>query len=247
MEAMSIVSREQVDILCITAHPDDVEISMAGTVLHHASLGRSVGLVELTAGELGTRGTPELRANEAEAAASVLGVRFRYQLGMADGFFSVSEENLMMVVRSIRAHRPRVILTNAIRDRHPDHGRAAELVAQAAFLSGLRRIATSVASEDQVPWRPTSVWHAVQDRWIDPDVVIDITPFWSGKEEALRCFRSQFHDPSSTEPVSPISRPDFLPFLEGRAREMGRLIGSTFGEGFTTSRPPGVRDLTALD
>jgi bacillithiol biosynthesis deacetylase BshB1 len=247
MEDMSIVSREQVDILCITAHPDDVEISMAGTVLHHVAMGRTVGLVDLTAGELGTRGTPEIRAKEAEAAAAVLGVRFRYQLGMSDGFFRVDEAHLLKVVQAIRIHRPGVILTNAVSDRHPDHGRGAELVARAAFLSGLRRIVTSIDGEPQEAWRPKAVWHAVQDRWIDPDVVIDITPVWNKKEEALRCFRSQFHDPTSTEPVSPISRPDFLPFLEGRAREMGRLIGTTFGEGFTSARPPGVRDLTALD
>lgn len=240
------MSTTAVDILCITAHPDDVEISMAGTVLHHRARGLSVGLVELTAGELGTRGTPEIRRQEAEASAKVLDAAFRYQLGLADGFFRADMSALLRVVASVRAHRPRVVLTNAVQDRHPDHGRAAALVAEACFLSGLRRISTQQDGNEQEAWRPTTVLHAVQDRYIAPDLVIDITPFWEKKVEALHCFRSQFHDPASTEPVSPIARADFLPFLEGRAREMGRLIMTTFGEGFTTARPFAVADLTGL-
>ncbi len=235
-----------VDILCITAHPDDVEISMAGTVLHHRVLGHTVGLVELTAGELGTRGTPAIRKQEADAALKVLDASFRYQLGLADGFFRADQESLLAVVRSVRAHRPKVVLTNAIRDRHPDHGRGAALVAEACFLSGLRRIATEWEGRAQEPWRPTTVLHAIQDRYIDPDLVIDITPHWAKKAEALRCFKSQFYDPNSTEPTSPIANPDFLPFLEARAREMGRLLGVTYGEGFTTVRPTGITDLLQL-
>ncbi|MCB0790385.1 MAG: bacillithiol biosynthesis deacetylase BshB1 [Flavobacteriales bacterium] len=240
------MSDEAVDLLCITAHPDDAEISCAGTVLHHVALGRRVGLVELTAGELGTRGSAEERIREAEAARQVLGASFRYQLGLPDGFFRADRGSLVEVVRSIRRHRPRVLLTNAVRDRHPDHGRAATLVAEAAFLSGLRKVPTEHAGAAQETWRPVHVLHAVQDRWIDPDIVVDITSHWERKLEALRCFGSQFFDPKSREPVSPISRADFLPFLEGRAREMGRLIGTTFGEGFTTARPPAVDDLTQL-
>lgn len=237
---------QAVDILCITAHPDDVEIAMAGTVLHHRALGHTVGLVELTAGELGTRGTPAIRKQEADAAMKVLGAAFRYQLGLADGFFRADQDSLLAVVRSIRAHRPKVVLTNAIRDRHPDHGRGAGLVAEACFLSGLRRIISEWEGSDQEPWRPTTVLHAIQDRWIDPDLVIDITPHWSKKAEALRCFRSQFFDPESTEPMSPIANADFLPFLEARARDMGRLLGVTYGEGFTTPRPPGIVDVLDL-
>jgi bacillithiol biosynthesis deacetylase BshB1 len=235
-----------VDILCITAHPDDVEISMAGTVLHHIAMGRTVGLVELTAGELGTRGTPEIRRQEAEAARVVLGGAFRYQLGLADGFFRMDRESLLRVVEVLRKHRPKVVLTNAITDRHPDHGRGAKLVAEACFLSGLRQITTSSDGTAQEAWRPTTVLHAVQDRWIEPHLVVDITPFWPKKMEALKCFASQFHDPASKEPTSPIATPDFLPFLEGRAREMGRLLGVTFGEGYTASRPVGVDDLLTL-
>lgn len=237
---------DRVDILCVTAHPDDVEISMAGTVMSHAEQGRSVGIVDMTAGELGTRGTPEIRREEAETARKVLGATFRYQLGLRDGFFRKDEESLLTVVQAIRRHRPQVVLTNAVHDRHPDHGRAADLVAEACFLSGLRRINTQDGGADQEAWRPQMVLHAIQDRYIEPDLVVDITPYWERKLEALRCFRSQFHDPASTEPNSPIAREDFLPFLEGRAREMGRLLMCTFGEGFTSSRPIGVRELTTL-
>jgi bacillithiol biosynthesis deacetylase BshB1 len=237
----------EVDILCITAHPDDVEIACAGTVLKHVAEGKRVGLVELTAGELGTRGTPAIRAQEAEEGRKVLGASFRYQLGLPDGFFRADEESLRKVIIAIRAHRPRVLITNAVRDRHPDHGRAAALVAEAAFLSGLRRIATSNDGREQQAWRPVTVLHAIQDRWIDPDVVVDITPFWEKKEAALACFKSQFHDPDSTEPLSPISVPEFLPTLKGRARDLGRLICVPFGEGFTCARPPGVKDLLSLD
>ncbi|MBK8227841.1 MAG: bacillithiol biosynthesis deacetylase BshB1 [Flavobacteriales bacterium] len=237
---------ETVDILCITAHPDDAEISMAGTILLHVALGHRVGLVELTAGELGTRGTPALRAQEAESARQVLGAGFRYQLGLSDGFFRADHGSLLAAVASIRRHRPRVVLTNARIDRHPDHGRAADLVAEACFLSGLRRIETSHEGVAQEAWRPTTVLHAVQDRWVDPDIVFDITPFWEKKLEALKCFSSQFHDPASREPSSPIARADFLPFLEGRAREMGRLLMVTYGEGFCAARPPGIRDVMQL-
>ncbi|MEO8734200.1 MAG: bacillithiol biosynthesis deacetylase BshB1, partial [Flavobacteriales bacterium] len=184
---------EAVDILCITAHPDDVEIGMGGTVLKHVAQGHSVGLVELTAGELGTRGSAEIRKREATEAAKVLGAKFRYQLGLRDGFFRRDEESLLKVIVALRRHRPRVVLTNAISDRHPDHGRGASLVAEATFLSGLRRIATEHEGNAQEAWRPVTVLHCVQDRWIDPDVIIDITAFWETKMDALKCFSSQFH------------------------------------------------------
>jgi bacillithiol biosynthesis deacetylase BshB1 len=240
------MSGQAVDILCITAHPDDAEIAMGGTILRHLAQGRTVGLVDLTAGELGTRGSGELRKQEAAASAQVLGVAFRYQLGLRDGFFRADEPSLLEVVRVLRAHRPGVVLTNAVRDRHPDHGRGAALVAEACFLSGLRRIATERDGKPQEAWRPTTVLHGVQDHWVDPDLVVDVTPWWPKKMEALQCFSSQFFDPASKEPVSPISVPEFLPTLEGRALAMGRLIGTTYGEGFTVARPPGIRDLTEL-
>lgn len=235
-----------VDILCITAHPDDVEISCAGTLMRHIAQGRTVGLVELTAGELGTRGSAALRRQEAEAARRVIGAGFRYDLGLPDGFFRAERDALLQVVTALRLHRPRVLITNAVRDRHPDHGRAAALVGEAAFLSGLRRIGTDFEGRAQEPWRPTTVLHCVQDNWIEPDLVVDITAHWERKMEALRCFRSQFHDPASTEPESPIATPEFMPFLEGRHRAMGRIIQAAFGEGFTVQRPPGVGDVTQL-
>ncbi len=238
---------EGVDILCITAHPDDAEIGCAGTLLRHVAQGRTVGLVDLTAGELGTRGTPEIRRREAEAARLVIGAQFRYQLGLADGFFRADEASLLSVVVALRRHRPRVVITNAIRDRHPDHGRGAALVAEACFLSGLHRIATAFEGKEQQAYRPTTVLHMVQDHWIDPQLVVDVTSFWTKKQEALACFKSQFHDPNSTEPVSPISVPEFLPLLEGRALAMGRLISSTYGEGFTCARAPGIGDVMDLD
>ena len=238
---------EHVDLLCITAHPDDVEISCAGTVLRHVHQGRTVGLVELTAGELGTRGTPELRRQEAEAGRKVLGAAFRYDLRLPDGFFRADRESLLKVVSVLRRHRPRVVITNAVRDRHPDHGRGAELVSEACFLSGLRKVETSYDGKAQEAHRPVTVLHAIQDHWIDPQVVVDVSAFWEKKLEALRCFRSQFHDPASTEPGSPISGPEFFPLLEGRARAMGRLIWADYGEGFTTERPVGVGDLSDLD
>ncbi|MBK8614211.1 MAG: bacillithiol biosynthesis deacetylase BshB1 [Flavobacteriales bacterium] len=240
------MNAQSVDILCITAHPDDVEISCGGTVLRHIDQGHSVGLVELTAGELGTRGSSELRRREAEAAREVLGAAFRYDIGLPDGFFATEREDLQKVVQVIRRHRPKLVITNAIRDRHPDHGRGAELVARACFLSGLRRMETHDGREEQEPWRPTTVLHAIQDNWIDPDLVVDVTPFWERRAAALMCFRSQFYDPTSTEPESPIASSDFLPFLEGRMRAFGRIIHTTYGEGFTVARAPGVKDLMDL-
>lgn len=240
------MSGEELDILCITAHPDDTEIGMGGTVLRHIHLGHRVGVVDLTVGELGTRGSGELRVQEAAAAAKVLGVEVRYQLGLPDGFFEVDEANLLKVVAVLRRHRPRVVFTNAVRDRHPDHGRGSRLVSRACFLSGLRRIATGHAGKPQEAWRPQAVYHCIQDRWIDPDIVFDVTDFWEGKMKALACFKSQFYDPKSTEPVSPISVPEFLPTLEGRALETGRLIGVKYGEGFTVERPVGVDDALKL-
>ncbi len=235
-----------VDILCITAHPDDVEISCAGTLMRHIAQGHTAGLVELTAGELGTRGNATLRREEAEAARRVIGADFRYDLGLPDGFFRADRDALLRVITALRLHRPRVLITNAVQDRHPDHGRGAGLVGEAAFLSGLRRVGTDFGGKAQEPWRPVTVLHCVQDNWIAPDLVVDITAHWSRKLEALGCFRSQFHDPESTEPVSPIATPEFMPFLEGRHRAMGRIIQVPFGEGFTVQRAPGVADVMQL-
>lgn len=236
----------QVDILCITAHPDDVELCMGGTVLHHVALGKHVGLVELTIGELGTRGTGDLRKEEAEAARKILGADFRYQLDLADGFFRADRESLLKVVQVIRRHKPSVIFTNTLKDRHPDHGRSAALVTEACFLSGLRRVETSHEGAAQEPWRPTTVLHTIQDWWLEPTLVMDVTPYWEKRMAAMFAFKSQFFDPTSTEPVSSISGQDFPAFVEGRALQFGRLIGVKYGEGFVASRALGIADVTLL-
>lgn len=236
----------QVDILCITAHPDDVELCMGGTVLHHVALGKRVGLVELTIGELGTRGDGALRKEEAEAARKILGADFRYQLDLADGFFRADQESLLKVVQVIRRHRPSVLITNTLKDRHPDHGRSASLVSEACFLSGLRRVETSHEGIVQELWRPTTVLHTIQDWWMEPTLVVDVTPYWEKRMAAMFAFKSQFFDPASTEPVSSISGQDFPAFVEGRALQFGRLIGAKYGEGFVASRALGVADVTLL-
>jgi len=236
-----------VDILAIGVHPDDVELACAGTVLKHISLGYSVAIVDLTQGELGTRGTPEGRLAEAAAAAKILGVKSRRNLGMEDGFFEISRENKLAIAREIRLHRPKIILANAIEDRHPDHGRAAKLVNDSIFISGLKQVALyDEDGKDLERWRPQQTYHYIQDRYIEPDLVVDISGFLEGKMKAIRAFASQFHDPASEEPDSPISTPDFLQFVEARAKGYGRSIGVEYGEGFTAARTVGTGDLGNL-
>ncbi|MFZ1689333.1 MAG: bacillithiol biosynthesis deacetylase BshB1 [Flavobacteriales bacterium] len=237
---------KNVDILCITAHPDDVELCMGGTVLRHVAQGRSVGVVDLTVGELGTRGNGPLRQQEAETARGILGAAFRYQLDLADGFFRSDRESLLKVVQVIRRHRPGTVLTNALKDRHPDHGRGAALVAEACFLSGLRRVDSSDEGHAQDPWRPNTLLHGIQDWWMEPTLVVDVTEQWAKRMEAVLAFKSQFYDPHSTEPASSISGKDFTAFIEGRALQFGRLIGVKYGEGFVAARPVGITDLTLL-
>lgn len=239
---------KQVDILAIGAHPDDVELAASGTLLRHIALGYSVGLLDLTLGELGTRGDATTRTAEAMASAKRMQAIFRHQLQLKDGFFVVDEANLMAVVRVIRSCRPTIVLANAIADRHPDHGRAAELIQRACFLSGLRRIEVL---DDQgarlEAWRPKAVYHYIQDHHLSPDFVVDISAFMEEKLELIRTFRSQFYDPNSTEPESPISSKDFLEFIVARAREFGRPAGYEYAEGWLVNRLPGVPDMVLLD
>lgn len=239
---------ESIDILAIGAHPDDVELAASGTLLRQMALGHRVGLLDLTRGELGTRGTPEIRTTEAMASARFMGVAFREQLNLADGFFEMDKPSLLSVVRVIRTCTPAILLANAPSDRHPDHGRAAELVRRAVFLSGLRRVSTlGLDGMEQEPWRPRAVYQYIQDHHLDPDFVVDITSTLEAKLEAIRMFRSQFYDPGSTEPESPISSREFLDFVVARAREMGRPAGYEFAEGWIMARPAGVADLLGLD
>lgn len=235
-----------VDILAIGVHPDDVELSCAGTLLKHMAAGYTAGIIDLTQGELGTRGSAELRLREAEKAAQVLGVKFRENLGMADGFFVNDRLHQYKLIEKIRQYRPKIVLCNAVRDRHSDHGRAAELVRDSCFYSGLRKIETAYNHEVQEPWRPTAVYHYIQDRALEPDVIVDVTPFVEKKMEAIRAFNSQFYKPGSEEPETPISTKDFFDVVTAKMRVWGRTIGVEFGEGFTTERIIGVDDLVTL-
>ncbi|MEZ4926199.1 MAG: bacillithiol biosynthesis deacetylase BshB1 [Saprospiraceae bacterium] len=237
----------KVDILAIGIHPDDVELSASGTLLTHQAMGKSFGLLDLSAGELGTRGTVEIRKEEAMASAKLLGAAFRRQLDIPDGLFEHKPENWLKIVREIRACQPEIVLCNAIDDRHPDHGRAAKMVADACFYSGLSKIET--VGDDgsiQEKWRPKAVYHYIQDRHFKPDFVVDITPYFSKKMEAILTFRSQFYEPDMKGPNTPISGKDFMDFMEGKARVFGRSIGAQYAEGFTCSRCPGVQNLFDL-
>lgn len=235
------------DVLAIAAHPDDAELGCGGTLMLHKKLGRRVGILDLTRGELGSRGSADLRDAEARAAAEFMRLDYRAQLGMADGLFEETEANLLSMVRALRLTRPRVILANALSDRHPDHGRAAHLVRRAVFMSGLPKFETFGDNNmKQDAFRPDLLLHYIQDHFRKPDLVVDITPFFHEKMEAIRCYTSQFHDPTSKEPQTPISGADFFPFLEARAREMGRMIGVPFGEGFELHNPLKINDFTDL-
>jgi bacillithiol biosynthesis deacetylase BshB1 len=222
----------KLDILVMAAHPDDAELSCSGTILKHIAAGKKVGIVDFTRGELGTRGTPEIRLQESADATKILGLHARENLGIRDGFFRNDEETQLKLIEVIRKYQPEVVLANALEDRHPDHGKGAQLAIDACFLSGLRQIKTG----DLPAWRPTQLYHYIQDRYLEPDFVVDISAHWDQKESAIRAFKSQFFDPSSTEPASYISSPDFLHFIQARAMEMGHKIGVKYGEGFQSQK-----------
>jgi N-acetylglucosamine malate deacetylase 1 len=237
----------KLDILVMAAHPDDAELGCSGTICSHIAQGKKVGIVDFTRGELGTRGTPEIRLAESAEATQILGVHARENLGFRDGFFVVDEEHLMKLIRVIRRYQPDIVLANAPFDRHPDHIKGCELAVDACFKSGLRMIETFEDDGSlQQEWRPKNVYHYIQDRFISPDFVVDISDFWEQKEASIRAFRSQFYDPNSSDPESYLSSPAFLKFVEARNREMGHAIGVEFGEGFTSYKKIGVRDLSNL-
>ena len=244
-------SVEKVDILAIGVHPDDIELACSGTLLRHLEAGYRVGLLDLTRGELGSRGSADIRTQEATRAAEMLGVSFRWNADMADGFFAITPENTRKIIQYIRACRPRVVLANALHDRHPDHGRAAKLVAEACFYSGLLRIETTDAhGESQEKWRPENVFHYIQDRNLEPDFVVDITPYVDRKMEIIMAYGSQFHNPEAEaykdEVSTPISGTQFKKFLRAKAAGYGRESGYDYAEGFNVTRVPGVRDLFDL-
>lgn len=236
------------DILAIAAHPDDVELSASGTILKSIAQGKKVGIIDITSGQLGSRGTPELRKKEAQKAAEILGLEARENLELQDGFFRNDKEHQYRIIEMIRKYRPKIVLTNASEDRHPDHGRAGNLVSEACFYSGLRALKTTLDHSDQEHWRPQAVYHFIQDRYLKPDFVMDISGFFQQKMEAVKAFSSQFfvNENSHEGPQTPISTPDFIKFLEARAREFGRLINVEYGEGFTVDRPVGVDNLDNL-
>ncbi len=236
----------KLDLLAFAAHPDDVELSCAGTLIKHAEAGYKTGVIDITRGELGTRGSAAIREKEAQEAGKIMGISARENLDMKDGFFELNEENKMAVVKMIRKYRPEIILANAIDDRHPDHGRASKLVSDACFLAGLIKISTQVDGNEQQAWRPKAVYHYIQDRRMTPDFIVDVSATMEKREKAIMAFASQFYDPASTEPETAISSKLFLEGLKSRALEFGRIIGAEYGEGFVVERTPGVDNLFNL-
>lgn len=238
----------KLDILAIGAHPDDVELGCGATIAKEISKGKKVGIIDLTRGELGTRGTAETRDSEAQDAANVLGVSLRINMEFADGFFVNDKWHQIELIKMIRKFQPEVVLCNAVDDRHIDHGKGSKLVSDACFLSGLRKIDTKIedSEEWQEPWRPKQVYHYIQWKNLEPDIVVDVSGFVNQKMESVLAYKTQFYDPNSEEPETPISSKNFTDSIIYRARDLGRLIGVEYGEGFTVERYPAVDSLFDL-
>jgi bacillithiol biosynthesis deacetylase BshB1 len=237
----------KLDILVLAVHPDDAELGCAGTILKHIALGKKVGIVDLTRGELGTRGSAEIRDKEAAAAAKILGLAVRENLAIPDGFFENTKQYQLKVIQAIRRYQPEIIITNAYYDRHPDHKRACDLVNDSTFLSGLRKIETLADGKAQEPWRANLLLHFIQDVYIKPDVVVDVTEYWDTKVESIYAYGSQFYNPKwAGEPQTYISTPEFFAVVEARAREFGKAINVKFAEGFTSRKILGVDSLFDL-
>ncbi|MBS1529055.1 MAG: bacillithiol biosynthesis deacetylase BshB1 [Bacteroidetes bacterium] len=237
----------KLDILVLPVHPDDAELGCSGTIVKEIALGRKVGIVDLTRGELGTRGSVDIRNKEAEASAKILGLSVRENLDLPDGFFENTREYQLKVITAIRKFQPEIVITNAYHDRHPDHGRASQLVGDAAFLSGLRKIETSIDGGPQEAWRPRNVLHFIQDNYIRPDIVVDVTAYWDKKVESIHAFGSQFFNPNwKDEPQTYISSPEFMAVIEARAKEFGKSIGVKYAEGFLSKKILGVNSLFDL-
>lgn len=238
----------KLDILVFAAHPDDAELSCGGTIYSHIQQGKKVGIIDLTAGELGTRGTPEIRAQEAAASAKILELSVRENLNFRDGFFKSDEEHQLIVAKAIRKYQPEIILANAVSDRHPDHGRAAKLITEANFIAGLKMVKTTSNNQEQDPWRAKAVYHYIQSILIKPDFIVDVSDSWQVKLSAIKAFKSQFFDPDTAhkEPTTFISTPEFMEFIVARAKEFGHSIGAAYGEGFTVERNIGTKNLFDL-
>ncbi|HNP24042.1 MAG TPA: bacillithiol biosynthesis deacetylase BshB1 [Panacibacter sp.] len=236
----------KVDILAFGVHPDDVELGCAGTLIASVAAGKKVVVVDLTRGELGTRGSVETRKTEAAAAAAVMGLAARENLEMADGFFSHDESNVKKIIAVIRKYKPEIVLCNAPEDRHPDHGRSSKLVSDAAFLAGLRKIDTTLDDEAQKAWRPSYVFHYIQDRYLKPDFVFDISDYHEQKIQAILCYATQFNSTDASEPQTYISTPDFLDSVKARALMLGKRIGVKYAEGYISHKMIGVKSFDAF-
>ena len=239
----------KLDILAIASHPDDVELGCAGTLIMEKTRGKKIGVIDLTRGELGTRGTPELRAQEAAEAAKIMGLDIRENLGLPDGFFLNEEKNQRLLIRAIRDYKPEIVIASSLDDRHPDHGRAGHLISDSSFLSGLRKIETQDAKgQNQEPWRPKYVFHMIQDRYYDPTFVYDITPAFGKKLDSIRAYSSQFYSSSykEDEPQTYISTPGFLNSIIGRHQMYGKMIGVEYAEGYISQKMIGIGDFDCL-
>ncbi|WP_299135989.1 bacillithiol biosynthesis deacetylase BshB1 [uncultured Tenacibaculum sp.] len=234
----------KLDILAFGAHPDDVELGCSATIAKEISLGKKVGIVDLTRGELGTRGSAEIRDQEAANAAKILGVSVRENLKFADGFFTNDKEHQLEVIKMIRKYQPEIVLCNAVDDRHIDHPKGSKLVSDACFLSGLLKIETTIEGVNQDKWRPKQVYHYIQWKNIEPDFVIDVSGYMDKKIDAVLAYSSQFYDPKSAEPETPITSKNFTDSINYRARDLGRLIGVDFAEGFTSERYVAAENLS---
>lgn len=235
----------KLDILAVGAHPDDVELGCGATLAKEVSNGKKVGIIDLTRGELGTRGSAETRDEEAKEAAKILGVAMRTNMEFADGFFVNDKQHQIELIKQIRKYKPEVVICNAVEDRHIDHGKGSKLVSDACFLSGLLKIDTKCEDTDgwQEPWRPKAVYHYIQWKNLTPDIAVDVSKYMDKKMEAVLAYKTQFYNPNSKEPETPISSKNFTDSIEYRARDLGRLTGVAYAEGFTVERLPAVDSL----
>lgn len=237
----------KLDVLAIGSHPDDVELGCSGTLINEVRKGKKVGIVDLTQGELGTRGTIETRYAEAEQAGKIIGVHARENLKMRDGFFVNDEQHQLQVISVIRKYQPEVVIGNIMEDRHPDHGRAGSLIYDACFLSGLKQVKTkSDDGKEQEKWRPKILLHYIQDRFYEPNFIVDISDVWEQRMDSIRAYKTQFYSSDSSEPQTYISSPEFMEALTARARLLGKRIGVKYGEGFLSKKSIGIRSLDAL-
>lgn len=237
----------KLDVLAIGSHPDDVELGCSGTLINEIKRGKKAGIIDLTQGELGTRGTIETRYQEAADAAKIMGISVRENLKMRDGFFINDEAHQLQLVKAIRKYRPEVVIGNILEDRHPDHGRGGWLIYDACFLSGLRQVKTTDDhGKEQEKWRPKMLLHYIQDRFYEPDVIVDVSDVWEQRMESIKAYKTQFYDPNSTEPQSYLSNPDFLDAIVARARLLGKRIGVKYAEGFLSKKSIGITNLDAL-